>query len=105
MYCTSGIISGLHSKPWGLQDNIEFYSDSTLDFSEVILLIQTYYQKPSPENAFLIHRSLLKQKVYEKIKVQVTRCGCDMNVLVCSKSKLSHFKELIAYNTSIFSAM
>ncbi|XP_060728404.1 ninein-like protein isoform X2 [Tachysurus vachellii] len=34
MYCTSGILSGLHLNPWRLQDNIEFYTDSTLDFPE-----------------------------------------------------------------------
>lgn len=43
MYCTSGILSGLYLIMWGLQDNFESFSNSTLDFPEVILLIQTFF--------------------------------------------------------------
>ncbi|KAF4090293.1 hypothetical protein AMELA_G00050340 [Ameiurus melas] len=34
MYCTSGILSGLHLIMWDLQDNFESFTDSTLDFPE-----------------------------------------------------------------------
>lgn len=55
MYCSSGILSGLHLITWGLQDNFESFSDGTLDFPEVIFLILKYYQTPSFESAFYSH--------------------------------------------------